>query len=308
MTYGYMSLYDGSSSYNAILSFTADKFNFCMYMYFATMPKKKEAIPMLWLFFLANAITIFTGQRNSFILPLIFCILYLIIRNKVNNEGKVWLSKKTITIMLILAPFLMISMYAIMILRSGETIEKLNPIDGFISSIYQLGSSIEVIHNSILYQETLRQQDFYSLSEFYNFIIYNPISSLFLNIPHYAPGTIELATQGKSLGNSLTYIDNPARFFNYGSIGSSYVSECWLDFGFLGIILFSFLYGYILSYLWKGMTKNVWIIFGMFVILTQIIYAPRYSASSFFVELIETKSWPYLLVFYLSYKNKRFHL
>ena len=302
-TYGYMSLYDGSSAASTLLTFTAGKFNFCMYMFFATMPSKKECTPMLWLFVIANALTIFTGQRSSFLLPLIFFILYLTIRNYVNSEGEVWLSRRNIITIALISPILMISMYVVMVLRAGATVHDLNPFDGLLSSIYQLGSSIEVINNSISYQNILRQQHFYSLSEFYDFLVHNPISSLLFDVPRYAPGTIELATHGKSLGNALTYLDNPTRFFNYGSVGSSYISEAWLDFGYFGIIAFSILYGYILSHIWKAVEKNVWVVFCMFVVLTGVIYAPRYSASSFLVDLIETKSWPYLLLFYMSYRK-----
>lgn len=307
ITMGYMSLYDGTSAASTFISFTAGKFNFCMYLYFATMPCKKECRKMLWLFFICNAITIFSGVRNNFVIPVIFLVLYLNFRNKINSGGEVWLSRKAILTLIGVFPVFMILMYATMLLRSGKDFNDINIIDGLLSSIYQLGSSIEVIHNGIKYESFLHEQQWYSLTPIYDLLVHNPITDFILGIPHIQQHTIERATQAGDLASSLTYIDNPSRYFAFGGVGSSYITEGWLDMGYLGIILYSSLYGYILGAVWRWMNKNVWQIFFAFVVIAQIMFAPRSWATALFTVPFEAKSWPYLLIAYYCYKHPHRH-
>lgn len=307
ITMGYMSLYDGTSAASTFISFTGGKFNFCMYLYFATMPCKKECRKMLWLFFVCNTITILSGVRNNFVIPAIFIVLYLTFRNKINPGGEVWLSRKAILTLIGVFPFLMILLYATMLLRSGNDFNDINVIDGLLSSIYQLGSSIEVIHNGIKYEPFLHEQHWFSLTPIYDLFVHNPITDIIFDIPRIKQHTIERATQAGDLASSLTYIDDPARYFAFGGVGSSYVTEGWIDMGYFGIILYSSIYGYILGSVWRWMNKNVWQIFFVFVVIAQIMFAPRSWATALFTVPFEAKSWPYLLIAYYCYKHPHKH-
>ena len=303
ITLGYMSLYDSSSATSTFISFTGGKFNFCMYLYFATMPSKSECKRMLWLYFVCNAITLFTGVRGNFVVPLIFFVLYLVIRNYVNSGGEIWLSRKHILFLLAAFPFFMILMYVVMVLRAGRTLADMSVVDGVLSSVYQLGSSIEVIHNGIKYQDFLHMQRWFSLTPIYDLFVHNPFSDFIFNVPHISQHTIERATMGGDISASLTYIDNPKRYFANGGIGTSYVTEGWIDMGYFGIILYSSLYGFILGNVWKWMNRNVWQIFFFLVVVAQIIYAPRSWATALFTVMFEAKSWPYLLIAYYCYTH-----
>lgn len=303
ITMGYMSLYDGTTVTSTLISFTGGKFNFCMYLYFATMPCKKECKKMLLLFFICNAITLLSGVRNNFVIPAIFLVLYLTFRNKINSGGEVWLSRKSILALIGIFPFFMILLYATMVLRAGKDFNDINLADGLLSSIYQLGSSIEVIHNGIKYESFLHEQHWFSLTPIFDLFVHNPITDLIFDIPRIQQHTIERATQAGDISASLTYIDNPSRYFAFGGIGSSYVTEGWIDMGYPGIILYSSIYGYILGAVWRWMNKSVWQIFFVFVVIAQIIYAPRSWATALFTVPFEAKSWPYLLIAYYYYKH-----
>ena len=63
----------------------------------------------------------------------------------------------------------------------------------------------------------------------------------------FKSNTAEIALNGHSLGSYLTYTYQTERFLLGGGMGSSFIAESWLDFGYIGVVGFSFIYGIILS-------------------------------------------------------------
>lgn len=308
---GYGALYMDTEDLDIpfIVSFFANKFEMCMCLFLSTMPSKKEAKIPLIIFALSAVLSLFTGQRNGFVIPILFLVLYMYIRNDVPvKEKRKWISGRFLFAGLMLTPFLFVLMYLVMVIRGGKSSESGDIINLFLGSVYQLGSSVQVIHDTIFFHDELAKQDYYSLEPIIDFLVHNPFTDWIFQVPHYEPFSVDMALHGRSLGYSITYITQPERYFMGGSMGTSYIAEAWIDFGYIGIVIYSCIYGVVLGKVVPFCKKNILFSFLSLYSMMQIIYAPRFMATTFVSRFLEVKSWPFFLIIimvYLAAKNNR---
>ena len=301
---GYLALYMAAEDLDIpfYVSLFAGKFELCSCLFFATMPSKKECKVPLTLYILNAILSLFTGVRGNFVIPAMFVILYLYLRNYIPNRNDIWLPGRVMLIGFVLTPLFFVLMYMVMNLRGGNDTESGSIMNLFLGSVYQLGSSVQVIHDTIYYHDDLIKQNFYSLEPLIDFIVHNPFTDWFLDIPRYEPQSVDMAVHGRSLGSSVTYLSETERYLMGGSMGSSYVAESWIDFGYWGIIFYSSIYGIVLGSVIRFCRKNFFCAFLALYSMMQIIYAPRALTTAFISRFIEVKAWPFLLLVYISYR------
>ena len=285
-----------------LITLFANKFDMCACLFFATMPSRKECITPMFLYGIVAILNLFTGVRGNFVLPAMFIVIYLYLRNTVHNGGEKWLTGRLLALGFMFVPVLFILMYFIMRIRSGNDMESGTYTNLALGSIYQLGSSVQVIHDTILYQSSLQQQNFYSLGPIIDFIVHNPFTDWIFNVPRYDYMSEGMALHGRSFGASITYYAQNSRFLNNGAMGTSFVAESWIDFGYWGIMFYGCLYGLILGNVVRFCKQNFWLAFIALYAMMQIIYAPRGITTAFLSRFIEVKSWPFLLLIYFVYR------
>ena len=269
------------------------------------MPSKKECRPIIFLYLFNGISYMGIGQRGSFVLNFLFVITYLFLRNKIRPGNKPWIGRKGIISLLISMPLLVSFLYIFAYIRTdSNVIDSKNLI---LSFIYQQGVSVEVIGYTYEYEDYFPKGKVYSIGDIINYFNHNKIAQVFGDKEPVKPQSIEHALDDHSLDAALTYFVKPHLYLRGGGLGSSYIAEAWKDFGYIGIIIFSYIYGLILALIPQWCRKGFWWTAIGFIMYNNIIFAPRARAIKFIFEFFSLAVILMLLGLYLysRYKTKR---
>lgn len=294
---GYVESYLGySSSLPGFIQRIAQGYNLFFWLFLCTKPSKKRTFFVLGINILIALISLRSGKRSSFILPLVMTIIYLFYRNKEEKKGKVWIKKRWILYGVILSPF-------IIAIAQQFTYTRIN-----LSTDYSIVENIrkafeESSVNLIAYGKMLDDvipDNGYTFGLLWMVLIRN--QSIFGNLLGIEPlsnQTVAMALQGNSFGQTITYLVNPNIYFRGGGLGSSYIAEAYKDFGYIGIILFSILIGVLLYRFTNSKTQNVYIQCFMFIMLSNLLLAPRDSAFGFICNTFTITNLLYVFIFFI---------
>lgn len=260
-------------------------FGFAFFLFLACMPNKKEAKPLIYLYLLRACIALLTGQRNSFVLPVLFIIIYFFIRNTL-SPNDLWIEKRGKLLLVIFFPLFCVSMFVIMLIRGGNSSENESLIIYFVDFFYQLGTSVKVLGYSYDLQAIIPDGQNYTFGPLIRWFDGNVIAQLLGFGHHYENASVDMALHGHSLGSFLTYNVDKYRYLHGGNLASSYIAELWLDYGFIGVAVGSFIYGRIMARVMSFSKKNVWKTTVTFIMIYNIIYAPRASYMYFISECL----------------------
>lgn len=301
--YGYMDSYvDYSGNLPVLLNKFASTNALCLYLFLATLPSKHEAKPILFLFLIISLFSLLTGGRTNFVMNFITLLIYLVLRNKITPKDP-WLTRKGKIILLMCLPILVAMMFVVMLIRGDDEINNTNLFDMIINSIYQQGSIIEVL--GVSYEEVEHiPHRFWSFGRIIDSYENNFIFQILGIGQEFKANTSDFAINGHSLANYLTYTYQNKRFLAGGGMGSSFIAEAWLDFGYFGVVVFSFIYGVILSKFYM-LIKNVWMFALTFYMVNAIIYAPRAGACDFISDILSPTYL--LLMIFIYYYTKPKH-
>lgn len=302
--YGYMdSFVDYSSNLPGLLNKFASTNALCLYLFLATLPSKREAKPILFLFLLISLFSLLTGARTVFVMNFITLLIYLVLRNKITPKDP-WLTRKGKLFLLMCLPILVAMMFVVMLMRGDAEINNTNLFDMIINSIYQQGSIIEVL--GVSYEEVEHiPHRLWSFGRIIDSYGNNFIFQILGIGQEYKANTADFAKNGHSLANYLTYTYQNQRYLAGGGMGSSFIAEAWLDFGYWGVAVFSFIYGVILSKFYT-LIKNVWMFALAFYMVNAIIYAPRAGACDFISDILSPTYLLLILSIYYYTKPKRY--
>jgi oligosaccharide repeat unit polymerase len=303
-TFGYFSYYlDFSSSLPYPIRIIGALFEPCVFLFLATMPSKKECKPVLLIYFLIGLSYLGFGQRGGFILYVLFIITYYFLRNKVNPGGSKWIGRKGIIMILIAIPFLVSFLYVFATIRLDTQPADSNKI--MLSFLFQQGVSMEVIGFAYEYEDQLPKGKLYSIGDIIDYFNHHKIAQIFLGREPIKPQSIDRALNDHSLDAALGYIVKPHLYLRGGGLGSSYIAEAWKDLGYVGIIIFSFIYGIILASIQKWANRSVWKGAFGFIMFVEIIYSPRARAIKFLYQFFSIGLILMIIAVYLIYLYKK---
>ena len=280
-SYSYLAYYNTFSGYLpgfiyriANLTFPA----FCVYL--ATMPNKKSAKLPVLLYLIVNTMDLFSGQRNGFVLAILFVLFYYIFRNSVcDGMEEEWFKKKYWIRLFVLVPIGISGLTAYGYWRNGLKSEY-GFIDGIISFFGDDASGYLLIH-LFHYMPSIPLQS-YVFGPVIYFFTNNIVSKALGLSTSYAANSVDLAMKGNSFGSTISYIVMPYSYKAGHGLGSNYLAEAFCDYSWFGVITISFLYGIILATVIKKLKhnvgSNVFITAGLLMILQAIWYAPRSEA------------------------------
>jgi len=257
-------------------------FEYSVYLYLATMPVKKEAMPILILYLVNGVSYMGIGQRGGFVLSLLFVITYFFLRNKIEPGESKWIGKRGIIISLLSLPVLASFLYLFAYMRTDRDIGYSNNL--FLGFLYQQGVSVEVIGYGYEYENSLPEGRLYSIGDIVNYVNHNKIAQVFFGKRPIDPQSVEHAMDDHSFDAALTYIVKPHFYLAGGGLGSSYIAEAWEDMGYIGIILFSCMYGCLLALIFRWCHTSYWWTVIGFIMYNNIIYAPRARAIKFIFD------------------------
>jgi oligosaccharide repeat unit polymerase len=262
---------------------------FCLFVYLATMPTKKQCRLPLASYFLYGIISLGTGKRFISIIVLLTILIYLVIRNRVCSNGEIWFKKKYWIYIALVLPFVLSGLYVFEYVRT-ERINEFTFIgigDTLLSFFRSIGASTSVIKWGYMYDDQIPSGKSYILGSTLNYLKYNFISAELFG---YSTGqTVEFALGGYSFSNVLSYIVYPARYLSGQGVGSCYIAEAYHDLGYFGVIVINFLYGFIIRN-WIIFDKShVWKTAISLYIISAFLKAPRGSADAFIPLVLNIK-------------------
>ncbi len=275
-----------SSILPGIIGNLAKVYEVAFFVFLATLPGKKQTMPVLIVNLFVSTLSLSYGQRNGFILAIIITVGYLLWRNIVLPKGEVWITRKEILLIIVITPILISVMYAFNTYRDGLQ----TSVNGVINRVFaffdELGGSVKVIGYGYEYQAAFNPDINYTLSQITRIITDNKIYAGIFGTTIYQGQNIQNALYGSNYGGTLTYLVMPYNYLAGIGLGSSYIAEAYHDFGYLGVAFISFLYGFIVEKISLGIEKSPYWGGVIFLMMKDIIYAPRYSALYFIVDTL----------------------
>lgn len=239
-------------------------------------PQVKKRLPVL-IHSVFLLLTLLTGQRFPFVSGF---LLFLFIGVK---EGGTRLHpEKRRRVLWGGAVFLVFLVFVLMY------VEKMRGTGGsgqsgsvFLNFLYKQGYSVNVIKKAFYLAPGLPQEKYYSLS-----FMYYGFFAKFFHIPVYHGNTVQHALHGASFAHALTYIAYPRTYLLGVGLGSSFLAEAYFDFGYVGAVLWSAVYGILLRAL-DTYKKNQPLREGIkLLLLPSILWAPRGECSGFLSQLL----------------------
>ncbi len=304
---GYASLYSTyKTTLPTVIITLAQLFTMLVFIYFATMPRKKNCIIPLILYFSYGALGLLSGRRLLLGTTLLVIIFYFIVRSKLTPDEN-WLDRKKVAFLIIVVACLMVFLYAYKYIRYGQNIEKTGVFSMFMSFFNQQGESINVIK----YQKQL-EGDQLKFTSFYYTIGYFRRSILTRGFSSFPRELYDLRTRAtalytNNLADYIIYKVNPDSYYAGYGYGTSYIAETYHDFGYTGVVIYSFILGCFLNklYSFKKKYASVWRIAIALMILEEITVLPRYGADSVLQPFYNLTNMMVLIVLVLLYRWAR---
>lgn len=287
LSYGYMDFYlNYKPSVPYLIIFLASFFEYFVIFYLATMPTKKEAQWVIFLYLLVNIASMGMGQRGGAVIAIVFIITYYFLRNKIDPGTKPWISRKGIISIIILFPVFVSFLFLVAFIRTEKEIETQGTTNLVVSFFYQQGVSINVLGYTKQFEDILPEGKLYSAGKIVDFINHNAISQILFDKDPVKPQTTEHALEDHTLHATLTYYGSPSLYFSGGGYGGCYIADLYADFGYMGIILGSIILGICLANIKKWCTRSFWLASVGFLMYTRIIVAPRANFIDFIYVFI----------------------
>lgn len=268
-------------------------------LYLSTNPDKQELLKYIALFILLGVLALGYGQRNPLCLKLL--LIFAIYYPARNNGDQKWISKKFKYCILLLIPIGIVFLSFWGMYRSGLDY-RFSGIDIFKQFFFDQSQSWNIIKNVVKYE--FRQDAFFIFEPVMAFFRNNFIFNLFNGRSAlYSNGDEYLAIYGNNFDLSYAYFLRPDLFYKGIRWGSCYLAESFHDFGYVGIVIISIIYGFVLS---LGRVYRQINIFGRFLYLLmiyRIIYSPRDYALNFIAPLFSFTFIVFLVVVYIMYRR-----
>ena len=267
------------------------KYSLCIFL--ATLPNKKSTFVPLALNVFSTIPSLLIGMRNPTVLSLLFALSYYLLRDYMIDEKK-WIGKIEKILLTIATPLLIIFMGLYAYVRSGEKAMR----EGFFSLIadffYGQGVTFNVTTISYGYRLGIKQNPHinYTFGGFIDYIYRGSIGQKVFHTEALTSYNSEFnAHNSNSLSHILSYLSMKEEYLEGHGRGSSYLIETWMDFGYIGVFIFSIIIGMILIYMVYGFGKRVLLSTIILVGLQNIFFIPRAEATGWLTFLIYVQFW-----------------
>ncbi len=265
------------------------KYALCLFL--ATLPSKRLAFVPLAVYFLSAAPSLLTGVRNPIVLNAIFVIVYYILRDAMEG-GRKWLGKIEKACLILVAPVALVFLSAYNYIRDGQQVS-MSAWESVVDLFYKQGVSFDVL--CIGYGALPDLPDVvpknYTFGPFVEYFAHGSVAQRFF-------GALDLGTQnsvtravyGSSFAHSMSYVAKDDYLEGHGW-GSSYLLETFADWGYLGIIIASILFGMILILMMLALRKGILLRAITLVGLTSLYFVPRAETTGWISFVLTMQFW-----------------
>ena len=275
-THSYVELYTGFiSRIPRVLQIIGNMYLASFSVYLATCPKKKECVFPICVFLFITGSVLLTGDRGEFIINTAMVLVYVFWRQ--NRDGEVWIGSEVIICGIIALPFMIAGLSFFVYLREGVDIGELSLLSQFTRFFRVTGKTVDILGYGKDYAGQL-PRSFYSLGELIDYCIYNPITRAVLDIEKPKAHTVEYAQTMRSFAHSISFYITPDTYLNGHGLGSAYVAEVYYDFGYVGIVVCNFIYGYFMASFYYIKKERPMHIAACLIAMRIMFYIPRGAA------------------------------
>lgn len=264
--------------------------SYVLCIYLACLPSKKESYFILISYVIAAVPTLLMGQRNQIVLRLLFSLIYFLIRNYFDKDTK-WIGKYEKIMVVVGAPVMIVLLGAFNYIRAKSTVETNNIFSLIIDFFYKQGTTFDTLtfgHKMIPKLPFLEVKN-YTFGGFIDSFNHG----LFANVLFGASkmpannGPVK-GMMSNDLAHNLAYVYRGQEYIDGNGNGSSYLLELFIDYGYVGIVIFSLLLGVLTILFIKLLkTNNIAVNSILLICLSGLFYICRSGATSwleFFVK------------------------
>lgn len=293
---GYLAYYTSyRSSLPYVLVQIGDTCIIALFIFLATMPRKKEANIPIMLYLAQSVLSVLTGKRNLLVIPIIFVLVYYVMRNRINTGKEKWIKRKHIIAFAILVPFLLSFLYAYKYTRVDIEKENKNLVQSVVGFFEDTSFSVNVISYEKHYEDIIPDK-IYSFGSVIDYLRENVITQMFFDFPVYTGQTKERALNAHNFSHTITYLRSSKYYLSGHGYGSSYIAEAYHDMGYFGVILFSCIYGALLSLCYNFKNKSILFVTLSFIAFKSLMIAPRAAASAWLSDIINLNTWAVIIL------------
>lgn len=293
--HGYYSLY---TDYSVILSHSPVLYLFSKIelilpasfgVFMATLPTKKEFKPLCIGYIVYIVLSLGSGQRSTFILGLLLLFIFFVYMQK-NRPEERWFKKKYLLYAIIAMPLIATGATAYNSWRFNSNSDH-SFTDGILEFVYQQGVTSYIVKRGYEFEERIPKGHIYSLE-----FLHSGLPARLFGNKVYQGNSVDHAINGGSFTHALSYVLMGSNYLSGAGAGSSYIAELYYDFGYCGIIIGSGLYGFFFTFFTKSRRTSLLFRSIAFIIIPQLLWAPRASFSGFLSFLL-SPSILFMLIF-----------
>lgn len=275
------------------------RYSLCIFL--ATFPSKKRTILPLGLYIFSAIPSLIIGIRNPIMLNGLFTVIYFCIRNMNDSEEK-WLGKFEKIGMVICIPAVLIFMGAYSSIRSGNILVMHGVGKMLVDFFYGQGVSFKVLMIGYTCIDMLPQRQFrnYTFGGIVDYFLHGSIAQNFYGaVSLDNTNNIQNAMLSNNFSHNMSYISKGEKYLNGQGWGSSYLLETFVDYGYIGIVVYSILLAIILVIGVSVLKKSCFGGTVFLLITTQVFFAPRAEATGFLNFIVQIRFWFTILVCFL---------
>ena len=275
------------------------KYSLCVYL--ATLPNKKRTFIALAFFEISAIPQLIIGVRNPIMLNSLFILLYYFLRDILGDKKK-WIGKIEKILLMLGIPLSLVFMSVYAYIRSGMKIAQTNIFKLFIDFFYGQGVTFDVLGIAYGYRYSLRAREWrnYTFGGIIDYIIHGRIGQMLWGTEALPSiNCVENGTLSNNLGHNFAYMYLKEDYLKGRGYGSSYLIENYVDFGYIGVAIFSLILGILLVYMLRRFGRNTLVDTIVLVSLTTIFFIPRAEATGWLTFIITAQFWIGIAACYL---------
>ncbi|RGT71594.1 O-antigen polysaccharide polymerase Wzy [Ruminococcus sp. AF18-22] len=273
------------------------RYSLCIFL--ATMPRKEKCLLPLGAYLLSAVPNLIIGMRNPIMQNGIFVFVYYFIRH--SKEEK-WFGKIEKVGIVVGLPLILIfmSVYASLRVHASNISKNFFFLLG--SFFYGQGVTFDVLNIGYTCIDQLPVREFrnYTFGGIIDYFLHGAIAQKIFGAQALNNvNSIENALYSNNFSHNMSYIAKGEDYLKGKGWGSSYLLETYVDFGYIGIVIYSFLLAIILLFIVKLIRRNTITGTISLLIITQVFFIPRAEATGFLNFLFQAQFWAAIIICYL---------
>lgn len=217
-----------------------------LFGYLACFPEKRKALLPLVLYVISGLPGLFAGVRNDIMVKLVFVFMYYCLRDMVKVGADIWLGKIERILIIVSIPVIIVGLSVLNFAREGTTIKK-NDGSVMTNFFYLQGTSFDTVCQGFEFEDELISSEYvvsYTFGNFIDYVKHGTASQILFGAEDLGSGnSYKMATESNNLAHHLSYAVLERSYLHGHGRGSSFIIETYLDFGYVGLIIYTVLLG-----------------------------------------------------------------